>query len=92
MASHYSVQDFRFSSSYTTGGEAFSRPVGTVEPGPNMVVLPQPRSGYVFDHDAATGKIKAYRQNATTGALVEVAAAIDLSVIGVVKVLLVGPG
>jgi hypothetical protein len=84
MAHGYKITDFNFSSSYTTGGEAFD---DRLDP-PVAVILPQPKGGYVFDFDYAAKKIKAYRQNATTGALVEVAAAVNLSGVNPVQVLI----
>jgi hypothetical protein len=83
MPQNFKITDFRFSTSYTTGGEAFDDQLDK----PVAAVFPQPKGGYVFDFDYAAKKIKAYRQNATTGALVEVAAAVNLSGINPVQVL-----
>jgi hypothetical protein len=82
----YVVTSFQFSSSYTTGGEAFD-PKGLADH-PTPAVLPLAKGGHVFEFDPAAKKIKAYRQNATTGPLVEVAAAVNVGAVGPVTLLL----
>lgn len=65
------------SSSYTAGGETPAWPPLMQEV---VYVQLQPKGGYVFSYEG--GKIKVYRQTATTGALAEVPAGTNLSTVG----------
>lgn len=74
-----------FSTSYTTGGEE-------VDLRPYLrdlkLVLVGPKGGYSFTYDLASRKVLAYRYDypaAAVGPAVEVAAAVDLSVVGAVS-------
>jgi hypothetical protein len=78
MSATHKIFDFKFSASYPTGGEVWSPGAGILG-SPAFVVLPIPKAGYVFEFDYAAGKLKAYRQTAATGPLVEVPNATDLS-------------
>ena len=89
----YRLTTFTFSSSYTTGGEAFD-PKGLADH-PTPAVLPFPRSGYVFEYDPAAKKLKAFwgdNNNAADGPLIEVPAATNVGAIGPVSLLLLPQG
>lgn len=76
------VVDVTLDASYPTGGY----PLAPSDFGFSTsieVVLTQAASGYEYEYNYATSKLVAYRQNATTGALVEVAAAVNLSAVTV---------
>ena len=69
-----------FTNSYATGGEA----VTPDDVGLEVIeqIIPSPASGYVFEYDAANGKLKAYYADydaVADGAFIEVAEAVDLS-------------
>jgi hypothetical protein len=76
MASAHTVINYKLSSSYPGGGEAWDP--GAVLGDPNFAVLPLSKDGYLITWDATTKKIRVWRQNATTGALVE-PTGVDLS-------------
>jgi hypothetical protein len=86
MAAKHVIVQFKFSSSYPSGGEAWDP--GPILGDPVFVVLPIAKSGYVFEWDGAAKKIKAYRQNGTTGPLAE-PVGVDLSSVpGTIDVLI----
>ena len=83
--------DIAFDSSYPTNGEALT----ASDLGLSVVdlVIPSPKSGYVFEYDYANSKIKAYYADydaASDGALIEVANATDLSGVTGVRLLAMG--
>ena len=80
--------DLTFDNSYTTGGMAVNIPalgLSKLERLDLQAAGGTGATGWVvaWNRNVKTPKILAYRQNATTGALVEVAAATDLSTLTV---------
>ena len=73
------IVNITMSNSYTTNGEALA----PAECGVTTIsdVVLNPSDGYIFEYYPATGKIKAFRQTAATGALVEVPNTTDLSAV-----------
>ena len=80
-----------FDSSYPTGGEGLSADnlgLAAIE-----LVVPTPKSGYVFEYDYSNSKLKAYYADydaAADGALIEVAATTDLSGVTDVHIQVIG--
>lgn len=74
------LRSVAFDNSYPTGGEAVSDVQLGFSLKPDFVEIP-PKSGYVFEYDAAAKKIKVYVEEAVAagGPLVEVANLTDLS-------------
>jgi len=83
--------DIAFDSSYPTGGESLT----ASDLGLSVVdlVIPSPKSGYVFEYDYTNSKIKAYYADydaTSDGALIEVANTTDLSGVTGVRLLAMG--
>lgn len=76
--------EFALDSSYPTGGydiSALFSEFNAESSNTNIVILVGSRAGYVFDVDFTNKKLLAYRQTAATGALAEVANAVNLSAV-----------
>ena len=83
--------DVDFDSSYPTGGE--SLPASDLGLSVVDIVLPSPKSGYIFEYDYTNSKLKAYYADydaSADGALIEVASTTDLSGVTGVKLLVMG--
>jgi hypothetical protein len=82
----FALVEYTFSSSYTTGGEAFDPK--TDSPGlfrEILAVLPFQKGGYTFEWDSTAKKLKAYwgdYNNAADGVLIEVPAATNVGAAG----------
>lgn len=69
--------------SYTTGGESLTTAQLGFSKAPDWVEI-DPKGGYVFEYDKTNQKVKAYRADydaVADGALIEVAAAVNLSAV-----------
>ena len=85
------VVDVDFDSSYPTGGESLT----AADLGLSVVdiVIPSPKSGYVFEYDYTNSKLKAYWADydaGADGALIEVGNGTDLHTVTDVRLLAMG--
>lgn len=82
------VGTFTFSSSYTTNGEACDPGLGTI----NLATCDPCVGGYTFQYDYSAKKLKAFYADydaGADGALIEVAAEVDLDAVSV-KMIFIG--
>ncbi len=85
------IFDVDFDSSYPTGGE--SLPATDLGMSNIDILIPTPKSGYVFEYDYSNEKLKAYYADydaSSDGALIEVANTTNLSSVTDVRCIAIG--